>query len=681
MRAITDSVSSSAAVAASSTSLTSDTVIYQANFNSSDWHSSLEAWPVSNGSGDTRPGCSSVPAGSTCTVSAGDAGQVLNDQDFDAGRVILTTRPNTTTGLGIPFRWPASYSSPSSTELTSAQVNNLLTGAASGDEQNYGQNLLNYLRGDQSNEKGSGGSFRKRGNSVLGDIINSAPAYVKAPYLNYPNNLQTPSYQSYKTAKSSRTAMLYVGANDGMLHGFDATTGEEKIAYVPSMVFNKLEGLSNKDYSHRFMVDGSPNIGDAFYDSAWHSVLVSGLRYGGQGIFALDVSTPANFTEANAASIVLWEYTDDDLGYTYSQPDIVKLNNGTWAAIFGNGYNNSESGDGSVSTTGHAYLYIVNIKTGALIRKIDTGAGTTGTPNGLATVTPVDADGDYDVDYIYAGDLLGNLWKFDLTSTSTGSWAGSVLFTTNSPDTSHPAQPITTRPSVAFHPVAGKTGVMVYFGTGRYLGTTDNTATGQTTQTFYGIWDDWTATPPAFDRTGTDYLQQTIRQEVTASGNIYRAGSDTPIDWSQHHGWYLDLTDTNIGGNGGERQTTNAIVRGDRIIFTTISPTSTPCENGGSSWLMELDLTNGGPLTDPPFDVNGDGAITAADVIIISGEAEIPIGRKLDDIITQPTIITSPTEDQEYKLISSSSGKTESITESSPGSSPGVRKSWVEISQ
>ena len=218
-------------------------------------------------------------------------------------------------------------------------------------------------------------------------------------------------------------------------------------------------------------------------------------------------------SETNASSLVLWEFDDRDdadLGYTYGKPQIAKMANGRWAAVFGNGYNNTEA-DGSASTTGRAVLFIVDVETGALIRKIDTLAGSTTTPNGLATPVLIDSDGDQVVNYIYAGDLSGRLWKFDVTSSNAGSWAvdytsGSTpapLFTTEN------NQPITTQPQVTLHP-DGEAGFMIYFGTGKYIETGDNDPTGQNTQSFYRRSPEFTIVPGRFNNLWVEATEEGI---------------------------------------------------------------------------------------------------------------------------------------------------------------------------
>ncbi len=196
--------------------------------------------------------------------------------------------------------------------------------------------------------------------------------------------------------------------------------------------FPNLSLLTSTTYTHKFYVDGTATAGDAFFNNDWHTILVGSLDKGGPGIYALDVTDPSSFSEASPTNLLLWEFTDStdaDLGYTYSHPAIVRMANGKWAAVFGNGYNNTTA-DGHASTTGRAVLYIAFINegrdgvwtSGTDYIKIDTKVGSTTTPNGLATVDPVDLNGDNIVDAIYAGDLQGNMWKFDVSNTNSAQW-------------------------------------------------------------------------------------------------------------------------------------------------------------------------------------------------------------------------------------------------------------------
>ena len=628
---------SAAAVAMTSGSVAAGGKIFQGQFNSVDWSGDLIAY-------NTDP-----TTGATTSV-AWHASTVLNTQNYDTGRKIITYKPSTHSG--IPFRWPVNPASPTSSELDTSQTT-ALTSNPSLDALNTsdtGANRLNFLRG----QTGING-FRTRLFN-LGDVVNSAPAYVGEPAFNYPDNLEAASYYAFRAAHSSRTPIIYVGANDGMLHGFDAsfawsdtnllvdsdgdgnltndhdaavntaTSGKEVLAYVPSKVYPNLAQLTSTNYSHRFYVDGSPTVVDTFYSGAWHTTLVASLGAGGQGLYALDVTDPSTFSEANASSIVKWEFSDandQDLGYVYGQPSIVKLNSGQWAAIFSNGYNNSEA-DGNASTTGYAYLYIVDIGTGSLIKKISTSAGSTTTPNALATPTLVDRDGDGDVDYAYAGDLQGNMWKFDLCNennqgvcaSNTSGWGlaygTTPLFVAR--DAGGNRQPITSSVEVTRH-FSGD-GYQLYFGTGKYLENSDISSTG--TQTFYSVWD-MALSPSTISGRG-DLQQQTVTTTTTVSGQDYRTSSSNAVAWvglvsgGTKRGWYMDLPAS------GERVVSDPSLFSNRILFTTMIPNAASCPGGGGTgWLMELDAVTGAALGGPTFDVNGDGVVNTSDNLGTTG--------------------------------------------------------------
>jgi type IV pilus assembly protein PilY1 len=484
--------------------------------------------------------------------------------------------------------------------------------------------------------------------------------------------------------------MVYVGGNDGMLHGFSAANGMEKIAYVPSAVFQNLPELTKEPYSHVSYVDGLLDEGDVFFDNSWHTMLISGLGYGGQGIFALDVTNPDNFSQVNASNIVKWEYTDkedSDLGYTYGKPLIRKLNNGKWAAIFGNGYNNTASDD-HASTTGDAAIYIVDISNGNLIKKISTGTGTaedpTGEsrPNGIAGLQPIDIDQDFKVDYIYAGDLFGNMWRFNLKGTDTANWSvafsGNPLFSAK--DTGGNTQPITSAPAVKRH--SSLIGTMVYFGTGKYLGNSDLTDTSQ--QTFYAIHDSWFGDEEddfsAFTR--DDLLQQMIlgTDDMQFINTEARVTTNKPIT-STHKGWYLDLTET------GERVFQTPLLRNNRIIFVTATPSNDACEAGGSSWLMELDANSGSRLNNSPFDYDANGYFTSADQVDFDvdgdnsleqvGGSGIRIKKdgNLGGIYTTPAVLNLP-DTKERKYLSNSLGTIEQVNETAQGR---LVQSWRQV--
>ncbi|WP_164880947.1 pilus assembly protein [Aestuariirhabdus litorea] len=490
---IVDRTGSAAAVAASTGSLNTDTHVYQAKFDSRRWSGSLQSLPFSDGSNidtvghlcygrDPLTNQPLYPRGTLCPTEW-DSATVMLGQNFSSGRAIITN----VAGAGRAYRWP---------NLNSTQQGLLQTDMPSGlttaQQTAYGTAITNYLRGDSSNEFGNGGAFSFRLRSgPLGDIVHSSPQYVKVPNIPYPDAIGSSSklYSSFRTANLSRQAMVYVGANDGMMHAFNADTGEEKLAFVPNSAYSKLRKLARQDYSHEYIVDGTPTIVDMYFASAsrWKTVLAAGMGGGGRAIFALDVTDPAAFSEANAASLFLWEFTDNDLGLTYSQPQLVKLNNGKWAAIFGNGYN--------ATGTDTAMLFIVDVETGALIKKIDTGVGNSTDTNGLSTPNVVDDNGDFVADYVYAGDLQGNLWKFDLTGSNAANWDVAIkVGGVSTPlyraiNVNSEKRPIMAQPVVNIHPLGKQFGYMVYFGTGKFIETSDATNTTQPIEGFYAIAD------------------------------------------------------------------------------------------------------------------------------------------------------------------------------------------------
>lgn len=696
---IADRVGSAASVATNTGSLNAGSHLFQARFDSADWKGQLLAFQINlDGSIEGTPDW--------------EAGARVNGQDYNTGREIITYNPDADVipggqpeGQGIPFRFPADYTTPNAlTEFSSSEITSFLADAPYSvatvdvteiaNNQAYGSALVNYLRGDRTNE-GVGQDFRIRG-SVLGDIVNSDPNFTAEPTGRYSDTLEAKSYNAFLAEHANRDGVVYVGGNDGMLHGFDEDTGDEVIAFVPTSTYSALYELASEDYEHRYYVDGGPNIIDAFFDDMddpgsavdglWRSALVSGVAGGGQMVFALDVTDPTTFDEANAADIVLWEFDDSDdvdLGYTYGRPQIAKMADGTWAAVFGNGYNNTEA-DGNASTTGHAVLYIVDIETGDILKKIDTEAGDVATPNGLATPLLIDQDADSIVDYIYAGDLLGNMWKFDVSNANTAVWDVDYK-TAGVPDplfTTEANQPITSQPQATFHP-DNFPGFMIFFGTGQYLEINDNDPIGQPTQAFYAVWDKNEASLTSFN--SSNLLSQIITNQYDESFDTdgddiddetytLRDVSDYPIDWTTHMGWKLDLLPTQVEGAGnvsnfGERQVSNAIVRNGRVIFTTLVPSSVECEFGGTSFLMELDFRSGGELEFPPFDLNQDGEYDGDD-----GDAS---GRA-SDVGIMPTVSILSDGAQDVAFGSGASGDID-VIQLSVGNESYGRQSWRQL--
>lgn len=535
-----------------------------------------------------------------------------------------------------------------------------------------GADRLAYVRGDQSNEGSASGQFRER-SSIMGDIVNSSPVLVGTPkYLAYladaidggSNTDGSSKYAAFREANNadganpSRRPMVYVGANDGMLHGFDTRTGAEVFAYVPTAVIENLYKLPAKKYkggAHQFYVDGTPTVSDVYYSGAWHTVLVGTLRAGGRSMFALDITNP------NAVTL-LWEKSFDsgdayvNMGYSFPQPTIARLHTGKWAVVTGNGYGN-QAGTGADK----ASLMILDIQTGEMVKElVVTGDATKA--NGLSTVKLADNNSDGVADYAYAGDLQGNLWRFDLFPSSvhgttsgdpfrrgTGgitdsasnaddfvvSYGGRPLYTAqDSRSSGATAQTIMAPPSLVRHPTT--LGYLVIFGTGKYFETTDGNVDSTRAQSIYGIWDRKTkgqstsAPSSALDR--SNLVTQTITEEAatnpfgnnpnvqgirTISQNTiqwYATGATDNSDSSVNKwGWVLDLKIAGSSTLSGEMMINPMATRGTTLLVNTLTPNADPCKEGVDSWVYGLDPTTGGRTRYSVFDMNNDKTIDGND--------------------------------------------------------------------
>ncbi|MGZ8228166.1 MAG: pilus assembly protein [Burkholderiales bacterium] len=612
-----------AAVATNSTSLQTYSKVYQARFASSDWSGQLLAYGLtSNGTMNVTPDW--------------DAGEVINTQSWTS-RTILTFNDTATVRQGVAFRWPLVPASPGATDISTTLISALNKHPDTGATDNRGSNRLRYLRGDATQEVGSN-RMRMRPMSMLGDIVNSEPAYVGPPDSAIPEA----SYAAFRTANASRAPVLYVGANDGMLHAFEAATGREILGYVPSKTFSRLNKLTSLNYTHRYYVDGSPEIQDAQVAGSWKTVLVGGLGGGGHGLYALDVTNPTSFSEANAASVVLWEFndTDDtDLGYVYGKPLIRKMANGRWGAIVQGGYHTQ--GD-SVLGTGRAVLFIIFLDgpsgpnrtwvAGTDYVKIDTAIGDTTTPNALAPPFAIDRNLDGKFDYIYAGDLRGNFWKFDVSSPTVANWtaAGNRVVLFQARDGGGAAQPITAPAEGTVHPTGQ--GYVMSFGTGKYMETSDPSGP-YAAQSYYGIWDkDDSVGSISVQTTVTSraqLLQQTISIATADTGENVRVISDSTADWStdstppnagdaptRHVGWYMDFAS---GTSTGERAVYRPLLLSNRLIFSTVIPSTGVCSNGGTSFLYVIDPATGARIGAAVLDIDGNGVLNTADKVTVGG--------------------------------------------------------------
>jgi len=464
--------------------------------------------------------------------------------------------------------------------------------------------LVNFLRGQRGREGFEVGSlsklFRKR-DAVLGDIIDSQAVYVKAPFADYAEN----AYGTFKAAQSSRTSMLYVGANDGMLHAFYATenladplAGTEAWAVIPSAVLPNMYKLADFAYSrgqHEFLVDGTPVVGDAFIGGSWKTILVGGLNAGGKGYYALDV------TNAGALPVPLWEFkqnagvcpattaaavgntSDCNLGLTFGKPIITKLN-GTWVVMFTSGYNNANAaGNGQ---DGIGFLYVVNAQTGAIIHKIATTGGSGATPSGLAQINNYTDNGQVDNTtlHVYGGDVLGNMWRFDFLPGPSATLLGTAR------DTLTAIEPITVRPELA--ELDGKPFVM--FGTGRLLGASDVTDVQK--QSVYGFRDPLIGASPIYANPMRNSLRPMAISAAAAVAGAVRTSTcvGTGAQCALPDGWVLDLNEP------GERVNVEMHLVLGALVFTSNVPKLIPCDVGGHSWFTQVDFRTGGPVSNNP---------------------------------------------------------------------------------
>lgn len=568
-----------------------DSQLFFSKYNSTSWTGQLLAQPIvetTNAKGQPTYGIGTANWDASCVLSGND----LNVDGSDSGKCTDTGKPATKQtsrnflswngSSGIPLNWGS---------LTAAQRDSLRLPTESDDT--LAQQRLEYLKGDQSQEPSDAnpqGTFRKR-KRMLGDIINSSPEWVGSPTQSYPakwtdkrnsaaalpeNDPGAEAYSNFKQANITREHIVYVGSNDGFMHGFragsfdknrkfDATNndGQEMLAFMPSSVLsrvvNKTESalnLTDQSYAHNLYNDADISSGDVFYGGKWHTWVMAGLGAGGSTVYALDVTDPSNLGSTGTV-IGEWSYKASDpvwshLGNTYGKPVFGRFHNGQWGAVFGNGWcSDKDAANGNcTASAGPAGIYVMSIdaNSGApSFQFISTGeSGSATSPNGIAYVTPFDLDNDNIYDYAYAGDLKGNVWRFDLTADNSGTWAGTApqkIFTTDA------NQPISTRVVVSRN-LRGDTGQdpMLTFGTGKkelgYLGGEDTYVDAP--QAVYGIRDTTAKDFPQGGSNSAQVSKSDLLAREFKDGNVVdntqtRTISDDPISWDKHSGWYMPL--------------------------------------------------------------------------------------------------------------------------------------------
>nr|MDA3878601.1 PilC/PilY family type IV pilus protein [Halothiobacillus sp.] len=631
--------------------LATGTVTYQSIYHTGKWTGDLKAFTVD-------PNTGAIAAAPTWSAGTNLSGLTTSTAST---RNIHTYNP---AGANANKQYVA-FSDP--TKLSSTEVT-ALGGSANA------QSMINYLRGDPYYEQKNNGTYRNR-DTALGDIVNSQPVYEGAPdpnRFNGPTFTGSSTYATFASNELSRSPTVFVAANDGMLHAFDAGTGTETFAYVPGAVItNGLSTLSNPNYGavasapHQFFNDGDLTIADAYYSSNWHSVLVGTTGRGpAKAIYAFDVTDPANIQ-------FLWERSSGDglanssyIGQMTGKPIVAQTADGTWSVLMGNGYN---------STNGSAALLQFDIQTGALTA-YTTDASTS---NGLAAPAVWLADPTDGLSTTaYAGDLLGRVWSFDLTAANTGH-TGTHVFTAT--DSSGNAQPITAGLLAGKDPTTSN--VWVFFGTGAYLNSGD--LTNLQTQSWYGLIVQ-SATNSLVSNLlsgrSSALVQRSIVAEVAANSSAtpptLGARVFTPLPspngMAGKFGWYIDLTSP-LNGAEGERMVTPNQFQGSLLIGTSRIPVATDvCNPSGRGWIMALDPFTGTNPSDLFFDVNGDGKFDSSDKITYNGKEYPAGGLGFSSIPNNPIFVGNT------MLVSFDNGKTSSLN--TAGSVGGLnRVSWREI--
>lgn len=581
--------SSAAAATSNLEPVAGDNFVYVALYRTQKWDGDLKAYTIDPDTGvlSTTAQWSAQSALDTQVANA-NSGDGRNIYFFTSGtssKLSNFTKANLTSAsknslFETVCTTPKSLSQ--CADLTTAQID-LLTSDV----------VINYIRGNSGYEDQAGNTNRllRDREHLLGDIVNAVPVYVKKPPFAYTDD----GYAAFVTANASRAGTVYVAANDGMLHAIDSSNGQERWAFIPSMVMANLYKLGDKNYAtnHLYYVDGSPSIGDIKISGTWKTILVGGLNKGGRGYYALDVTDPSS-------PKALWEFTNNNLGYSFGNPIITKLVDGTWVVIFSSGYNNVSPGDGN----GH--LFIVDAATGTLLSDIPTytsgttGAGNTTTPSGLGKINAwVDTTTDNTVQRVYGGDLLGNVWRFDVNDTL-GSSGKEAMLLAQAEITSGTiiapvvtGQPITTKPELGQIRRSGINYNLVFVGTGRYLGETDLNNTAQ--QSIYAFKDDLSSSGLGDLRSRGDMVQQTFTAGTNADGAAIRTTSTNTVDWATKAGWYVDLNPSNA--SPGERVNVDMQLQYNILTVAANVPNSNACNIGGYAWLYNLDIATGSKLS------------------------------------------------------------------------------------
>lgn len=628
--------------------------VYQAAFYPSDWSGSLKKLRIEQ---------EGLPRGLVAEWDAADRldGSTVEEAMPPETRRIYTSR--TSDGAmrqTVEFKWEA---------LSNAQKRALGVSPVDGKPDGLGQKRVDFLRGVRALESEHGGIFRAR-RHVLGDIVNSTPVFVGAPS----SGIRGDAYRKFFDSHGDRADAVYVGANDGMLHAFDAKNGAELFAYIPDALVPALPYLTQRNYVHRSYVDGGIDVAEASVAGTWKTVLVSGMGGGAQGLFALDVSDPADFAGGAGA---LWEFTDADdrdMGNLIGAPSLAKFRTGTaggmpqyqYFAVVSSGLNNYVSdGRGRFDSSGAGVLFLLSLdkpaaaawKAGVNYFKFKLPNNKPDMPNGLSALA-LTTGHDGAVRYAYAGDLQGNLWRFDFTGGVP--WkgaAGKLLF--KAVDAEGNPQPISERPAVVYAPG----GYAVLFGTGKFIEDTDLHPENFGTQSFYAIYDPEPGTQAVSSRGQLAVrMPRGSGEEFVFSGDRFDYGGDK-------RGWYFDFPDAS---KTGERSVTSPKVSYGRVFFTTVMPDDDTCaERGGRSYSLEAltGLTDEGGTGQSP-----QVGLPEPPILLEAGDAETGGRNPVGMIVAK----------RKYSILHTGSGDKKDAATSKAGrigqaESQAGRLSWREI--
>jgi type IV pilus assembly protein PilY1 len=554
-----------------------------------------------------------------------------------SARNIVTMHTN---GTPIPFRFD---------QLSAAQQDVLAPG-----QPDRGLQVLEYLRGSAANEGTATLNFRTR-ISPLGDIVNASPRFVGKPNLPY-QDFNDPGYSAFKTAQTGRSGMVYVAANDGMLHAFADSNGVEKFAYIPRALFRTSENaglaaLTLKEgalppFVHHFYVDSTPKVVDVDFGSQnWHTILVGGLGKGGNAYYALDVTSPDDVvTETNAASDVLWEFSDADLGYTYGAPIITKTAGfgGKWVVIVPSGYNNA---------SGVGKIWVLDAKTGDVLTTLSTGFGSSTSPSGLAQIAGFTQDyHNYMTDEVYGGDQYGNVWRFDLRDPDASKWTVGLFAQLT--DAEGNPQPVTTAPQIEID-IANGADRWVFVGTGRLLDQSD--LSDPQIQTFYALRDGTQKVPSAIV-SGSPIVRSDLSVVTDATGTTGITA----------HGWLNDLAQYSRIVSPFQ-----AVL--STVVYSATKPQTDPCLTGQSADVFVRNFAQGVSQIDPSG-VTGTGITCTADYCTSEGGA-------VDAQIIGVTSDGSPTANLAVAITLGTTGKLATVPVKQPKWAYTHRLSWRILSE